>query len=205
LGKESKLRSGYKPGETRNGYSNGDRKFYDKDACPAGADEYVWSLALYFEQRLEKMDVVSDAKTPVTYTWLYESIQRDPDLTNLLDRDSIHISGIKGEGVLPVTGSDIHQFIVDSIDYYFDNYSSNTPPTIYNYCSLLKDIKTILLQNNYFKLLKTSGISVPVITGSPKPDRRNPGVREVLDITVNKVYTEDDIEEAFTNWRGGND
>jgi hypothetical protein len=201
MGKESRLRNNSVA--TRQSYSNGDRKFYDKNACPAGADEYVWSLALYFEQRLEDMGVTSDAKTPVVYTWLYEEVARDPDLTSLLDSGTLHISD-KGEGVKPVTGSDIHQFLVDSIDYYFNNYSSNKEPTIYNYCSSFKEIKLLLLQDNYYKLLSTKGTKVPVVTtGTPQPDKRSTEVREVLDITVNRVYTEQDMEKTFTNWRGG--
>lgn len=215
MGKESKLRSGFKSGETRHQYTNGDRKFYDSDQAPAGADEYVWSLALYFEQRLEPFG--GKSITPVTYTRLYERVSKDPDLTKLLDSGSLYT---KGEGGKPLvtSGTKVHSkkdlitlsnkylLVEYMIDKYFDYYDSNSIPSIeyftsYTYFNYLKDI---VIEEEYLKLLKISGTKVPVITtGTPQPDKRTKEDQEILDITVNRVYTESDMREMFDKFKGG--
>lgn len=215
MGKESRLRSGYKPGETRQQYSNGDRKLYDRDAPIAGTDENVWHLMLLFEQKLEE-DYATSLKRPIAYTELYHRISKDPDLTKLLECDTLYTSG-KGVRGIPVvtTGTitsrkdivgkvDVVKLVEDMMYYYFFNYSGNTLPSIDDFCNYytFSRLKEDILEDYYLKYLKTSGTKVPVVTtGTPHPDKREPGVREVLDITVNRVYTESDIAEHLAAWR----
>jgi hypothetical protein len=216
MGKESKLRSGYKPGETRQQYTNGDRKFYDRDAPIAGTDENVWHLMLWFEELLEGYG--GSLKRPIAYTELYHRVSSDPDLTSVLERGTIHTSS-KGEGGRPLvtSGKKVHskQELVSVVDKvvlleymmynYFNNYSSNTLPSIDNFCSynIFSSLKEEVLSTAYTKLLSTSSNKIPVMTGIPQPDRRDKKTQEVLDITVNRVYTEQDIQEAFTRFREG--
>jgi hypothetical protein len=262
VGKESKLKNSYKAGETRQSYSNGDRKLYDRDACPAGTDEYIWQLALYFEQKMEEFGVTGDSKRPIVYTEIYHKVSSDSDLTNLLDRDTIrtsvkessvvtyphetalkftcprckaevgedcrgareirngaswrrtsvhmerhqavHKGSIRGELSLN-TSKDCYTFIERIIDYYFDYYEDDKQPSINSFINNFDYIKLRLQSIDYFNSLKTSGNKVPVVTtGTPQPDKRSENVREVLDITVNRVYTEKDIREAFAKFREGN-
>lgn len=260
MGKESKLRSSYKPGETRQSYANGDRKFYDRDACPAGMDEYVWQLTLYFEQKLEAFGIQGDAKRPIVYTEIYHKISSDPDLTKLLDPGTIHTStkessvvtyphetalkfvcprckaeigedcrgaretrngepwrrtsahmerhqaahkgALRGEISLNVV-KDTYSIIERIIDYYFNYYEDDRQPNINSFINSFSDIKATLSHSSYLNTLKTSGISIPVVTtGSPLPDKRPKETQEVLDITVNRVYTEKEIAESFKSWEG---
>jgi hypothetical protein len=75
LGKPSSLRTNDKPKESRQQYSNGDRKFYDKDACPEGADFDTWSLTLLFEQ-LAEANKTSLPGRIIVYTHLRSRIER---------------------------------------------------------------------------------------------------------------------------------
>lgn len=215
MGKESKLRSNYANGETRLQYANGDRKFYDKDACPAGADEYVWSLALYFEQRLSNFPVTTGR--PILYTEIYEKISSDRDLTRLLSHATIGMCG-KGEGVPAVTAGtytlsdysssylnnvNIYDFLIYIIDYYFNNYYDNKLPSINDFTSKFNSIKSSIIESDYYNHLSTNGTRVPVVPKEPIPSRREEKVQKVLDITVNRVYSEQDMREKFSRFLGG--
>jgi hypothetical protein len=262
MGKESKLRNNYKPGETRREYSNGDRKFYDRDACPAGMDEYVWQLTLYFEHKLEEFGVTGDSKRPIVYTEIYHKISSDQDLTSLLDRDTIHSTSTKESSVVTYPHAtalkfpcprckaevgencrgaretrngvpwrrtsvhmerhqaahkgvlrgevsfnvvkDTYSLIEGIIDYYFEYYEDDKQPNINSFINSFNDIKCSLYTKDYYNNLKTSGTKVPVITtGTPQPDKRTKEDQEILDITVNRVYTESDMREMFDKFKGG--
>lgn len=214
MGKESRLRKEYQEGETRQSYSNGDRKLYDRDARPAGTDEYVWHLALFFEQRIQEFGVTAQQIRPVLYTELYDKIFSDRDLTRLLDAGTL--LNVKGEGGRPLvtSGTKVHSredivknvdlllFIETMIDHYFSSYYSNQLPSINSFCSSFTSIKEELITTEYYKLLKTTGTKVPVLPVEPQPDRTEEKVREVLDITVRTVYSEKDMREAFNSWEG---
>lgn len=214
MGKESRLKNVKPDNGNRSSYTNGDRKFYDSTAAPAGSDEYVWSLALYFEQRLEPFG--GKSRTPVTYTRLYERVSKDPDLTSLLDHARLPLNTGEGGKALVtsatkvqskkdiVSNSNTYLLLEYMIDSYYNTYSSNTLPSIEDFSSytIFNSIKGQVLEEEYIRILHTSGTKVPVVTtGNPLPDKRSPELQEVLDITVNRVYTGDQMEEAFKRFR----
>jgi len=89
------------------------------------------------------------------------------------------------------------------IDYYFDNYSGNKPPSINDFCNYdtFSMIRELLANRNFLKTLKLSGKRVPVTESDTQPDRRSKKLLEVLDITLNKAYTEAEQQEKFADWR----
>lgn len=223
MGKESRLRNN--PVSTRASYSNGDRKAYDRDACPSGFDEHVWSCALYFEQQLEKLYSVRGPGRPVIYTEIYEKILHDKDLTKLLDPGTIYTSG-KGEGGTSrplvtsgkkirskeelVTTIDNKLLLVEVIiDRYFNNYDSNTAPSINDFVAVFKQLKEEIIAEEYVKYLSTNGTRVPVVPQVPQPDKHPRNIREALDIRNTSVYTEAQMAARFADWKthreGGQD
>jgi hypothetical protein len=214
MGVESKLKAA-KPAANRAEYPNGDRKLYDKDACPSGCDEYVWHLALLFKEGLEGMNASGGAKLPVLYTEIYEKISSDKDLTTLLDRATVCTSS-KGEGGIElITAANIHKVkvkedIITAIDNklliveriitaYFNNYYSNYPPDIDNFISSFNDLKAAIVQKEFFRLLKIYGTKVPATTREPR--ELSEKEREALDIRNRKPYTDEEREELFAKFK----
>lgn len=168
MGKESRLKKA--PGETRFSYTNGTRKLSDRNAAPSGTDEDVWSLALYFEQLSEESGF-SGARPPVLYTELYHRLSRDSSLKVILDKDpqAVLYSTTSGKGVGGLT------IVQDMMEYYFSNYSSNSKPSIDDFCSYetFSSIKAAIVSKYHMQLLTMHG-SRTDIPEEPLQPARNP-------------------------------
>jgi hypothetical protein len=156
MGKESKLRNRYEPGENRQQYSNGDRKLYEKNACPPGCDEEVWHLALYFTELAEEHKWSVEGM-PIVYTELYHRISKDQDLTAIVNPV---ILGGAGRNTTDTTGTKV---VEDMIIYYYSNYYSNRAPSINDFCSYsnFNNIKSIVTKSyiieNYLTVVYVLG------------------------------------------------
>jgi hypothetical protein len=215
MGKESKLRGSTQPAAKEYPtYANGDRKLAEKEnKCPAGCDEYIWNLALYFEQCMQPYGV-SWAKTPVVYTELYEAVQSDPDLTCLLDAGTIYTSG-KGEGgkalVTSATKASSKEQLVSSmnkyklvelvIQEYFASYSSNTAPDITSFILAFTDIKASIIHKEYLKYLVTNGTRVPQKLPERQPDRRPSWKQAAVDMALGNWDTDAHHGEHIAKWK----
>ena len=194
MGKESRIKSQKTTdGSTRYQYSNGDRKLYDRDAPPQGADELVWHLALYFEQRAEKYGWVVQAR-PILYTELYHRVSNDADLSVLLSVGSNYA----------YCGIPVVEVIEAMIDNYYSNYSSNSSPSINDFCNKVtfdyyKDYVTEIIQRNN---LITTGTRNAQVERPVQPPRRTEEESEEAKIKFGRRdLTDEDYKRKFSQWR----
>lgn len=197
MGKESKLRHKYQPGENRQQYPNGDRKLYDRNACPSGCDEEVWHLALYFSELAELNEWPVEGM-PVVYTELYHRVARDPDLTSIV---SPAILGGAGRSTTHTTGTEV---VEEMIEYYYNNYYSNKQPSINDFCNYnnFSSIKKTILKKHYIDYISTTGTRKLVKEYPIIANRRTEEEQEVLNITL-RNYTQGELNEKLKKFREG--
>lgn len=198
MGKESKLRHKYQPGENRQQYSNGDRKLYDKNACPSGCDEEVWHLALYFTELAESHGWSVEGM-PIVYTELYHRVSKDADLTAILN-PAIMVGG--GGPTTDTTGTKV---IEEMIEYYYDNYSSNKLPSINDFCNYnnFSNIKKTITKKKLLDDIFTTGTRKLVTEHPITANRRTEEEQETLNITL-RSYTQEELEEKLKKFKEGN-
>src|SRR5579862_7490782 len=118
MGKESRLRNP-KP-QSRYEYTNGDKKFYDRDAPQSGTDSDVWDLTLYFEQQVEANGFKSPGR-PVVYTELYHRISKDENLAQLLRSEDTSLTApARSTDGIYGTDDKIVAILKSMMDLYFN-------------------------------------------------------------------------------------
>lgn len=184
LGKESKLRHPEPDNGTRYSYPNGDRKYYDRDACPSGFDEHVWHLVLYFEQLSEEAGFKIPGR-PVVYTELYHRIQDDPDLNHLID-DSLARTRVNNIYNISL--------IEDMITTYV-NDTDNFKVTINDFCSKLifSYYKSYIHDSRERELLLSKGSRVKETEIPVGSSRRTEEEKEIARIKLGNRTMEESL------------
>lgn len=218
MGKESSLRKSSVEGNRRE-HTNGDRKLFDPDAAPAGVNEDIWDLAKVFEKGALVLGITLSDGLPVIYELLYRKISETFPGNPLTNPPGCAIHRYHSTGSTPVlvvrsnkdyrVVDNYNDIVVDEvvllttdiIDYYYNNYYSDIPPNINNFCSNFSNNYSIVIRNNYYTYLKTSGIWVPETDRSVQPDRHPRKVQETLDILVRRVYSEEEMEKRRQKWK----
>lgn len=199
MGKQSKLRNP-QPDGTRHAYTNGDRKLIDKDKGPAGVDEHVWSLALYFEQLAEENGYNTPGR-PVLYTELYHRVSKDADLSGLLDVSS-------NSACCGIAGTTALDILEDMIQLYWDreyiNISKDSKYSVSDFCSLtvFDYHKHYVVDTKKRQILLTTGSRVTQQEREIKPSRKTEEERETA-IIKQKKYSEEELSGKFRKFKEG--
>jgi hypothetical protein len=176
VGKPSKLRITDQPKENRQAYSNGDRKFYDKDAAPQGADFDTWSLTLLFEQLAEE-----DGRSLPGRIIVYTNIRSRLEKSNFIQEDNGQWAEILEEMIC--------KFWSDYVgDYPLDDFCQ---PEYFNWCH-----QWILDTRKRKELLK-SGTRVIQNVSDKKPAKQDNTDLEI----IFKRYTEEEVIDKMKDFR----
>ena len=205
MGVESKLKT--RETSTRYTYSNGDRKFYDKNACPDGCDSDVWDLTLRFRQGAERHGWTVEDR-PIVYTELYDRIFSDKDLTTLLRPGTIGTTGNGGRGGTTTVNNDDSLIILEEmIDYYYHNYSSNRKPSVNDFCSIetFMMLKTIIMNKRKLHVLYSTAVKVVSQVPEAAASRRTDTGNLYVTVRNRDPLPEDVLAAKFDDFRRNNE
>lgn len=176
MGKKSTLRVEDKPQETRHQYSNGDRKFYDKDKAPEGADFDTWHLTLLFEQLAEK-NLTSLPGRIIIYTHLRDRIEK----SNFMQEDN-------GQWV---------EILEQMIRKFWDDYTGDFPLDSFCDVEYFNWVHQWILDTRKREKLRKTGVLVSQETPEKKPARQSAEDLEIL----YKRYTEEELRDKMREFK----